>query len=77
MPLVHLSLDLNVPSGGGRPPLLRLATEVRVTVLHVVLGGAIACAIVWMTTHRTPTPEELDGTVEPVDRLRWLRAPRR
>lgn len=74
MQLVRFSFDLNVPAGRGRPPLLRLATDVRLTVVHIVLGGAIACAIVWMTSRRTPVPDELEGTVEPAGRFGSARA---
>jgi len=58
MPLVRLSLDLSVPSIGSRPPLLRLATEIRLGILHMIVGGAVAAGIVWVAVG-TPVPEAL------------------
>ena len=66
MALVRFNLDLSVPSIGARPPLLHLGTEIKVTVLHVLLGGAIAAAIVWIG-RGMPMPRPADVDVEAGD----------
>jgi hypothetical protein len=60
--LVHLRLRLGAPPLRDGRDYLSLALDVRVNLLDALVGGAIAAAIVWITTSSPHELAEPDGS---------------